>query len=231
MYAEEGQTQKLEVVRGLASVITYWPRVAGELVTAAAPTCVVYDPTGAQLATPAATVGADRQVTFTWTPAAELPCAEDYRYELAYTAGGVAKTDAVYFDLVRVGLACPIDDNQLEAVEPDLQKWLQARSMASAQRFIVRAWDDILGRIRSAGYRPGLLTDRHAFARAATERALVHVLTSLMRVPDDVWNRKRDIHQADYEAAWAALGSLKFEDTANPGPAVKSVISQPRWRR
>lgn len=231
MYAEEGQTQKLEVVRGLASTITYWPRVGGELVTPTSPTATLYDPSGAQLASPAATVEQNGRITFPWTPAASLACVEDYRYEVTFTSGGVSRIDAVYFDLVRVSLACPVTDNQLEAVEPDLQKWLSARSMPSAQRFILRAWDDILGRIRAAGYRPGLLTDRHAFTRAATERALAYMMASLMRAPDDVWSRKRDLHQEDYEAAWAAIGTLKFESPAAPGPAQKRTISQPRWRR
>lgn len=227
----EGQTQKLELVRGLEARVVYWPRSDGKLVTAAAPTVVVYDRGGAQLAAPAAAVQANGSITFDWTPAADLTCAEDYRYEIGFTVGGRARKDVVYFDVVRVSLACPIDQSQLEAIEPDLPKWIAARSIPDASRWIVRAWDDIVGRIRAAGFRPALITDRHVFARAATELALVKVCTTLIRQTDDVWDRKRDLHQEDYEAAWASLGALKFESPDQPGPVEKRTVAQPRFRR
>jgi len=228
---DEGQMQKLEVVRGIASTISFWPRAAGELLDVTSPTVIVYDPSGAVLDAPVAAVQTDKRVTFEWSPSAALACAEDYRYEVEYLIGTDSFVDVVYFDLVRVSLKCPIDDNHLEAEEPDLQKWLQARQLPSAKRWIVSAWDDIVGRIRTAGYRPSLITDRHAFTRAATELSLVKVLTTLIRQPNDVWDRKRELHQEAYVAAWGSVGTIKFEDVAAPGPASKRTISQPRWRR
>jgi hypothetical protein len=230
-FVHEGSRSKLELVRGLAATVAYWPRVDGQLVAAAAPVVRVYDPAGALLAEPAAAVQPNKSVTFDWTPPATADLAEDYRYEIDYTVGGKPRKDVVYLDVCRVSLACPIDQNQLEALEPDLPKWLAARNISDAQRWIVRAWDDILGRIRAAGFRPALVTDRHVFAAAATELALVKVLTTLIRQPDDLWDRKRELHEDDYEAAWAAIGALKFESPDRPGPVAKRTVAQPRFRR
>jgi hypothetical protein len=227
-FVAEGRTQKLEVVRELASTIVYWPRDEGRLLVATAPSVAIYDPALSQIATPAAAVQPNKSIQFSWTPEATRQLAEDYRYEVTFTAGGAVRKDVVYFDLVRVALACPVDQNQLEAIEPDLPKWLAARSIADASRWIVRAWDDVVGRIRAAGYRPALITDRSPLAATV---ALVKVLTSLIRQTDDVWDRKRDLHQEDYEAAWAAIGALKFEDGLTPGPALQRALSQPHWRR
>ncbi len=231
-FVAEGQTQKLEVIRGAAAVtLTYWPRGDGKLLAATSPTAKVFDPSSVQLATPSATVQSDGSIIFSWTPGAALQLAEDYRYEVTFSVGGVVRSDVVYFDLVRMPLSCPVDQNLLEAIEPDLPKWLAGRNITDASRYIARAWDEIVARIRAAGYRPALVTDRFAFVGAGVELALVKVLTSCIRQPGDLWDRKREIHADDYEAAWSAIGAIKFEDELQPGPVEKRTIAQPHFRR
>lgn len=232
-----GSLRKKEIVRGIANTLAYWPRIEGKLVTATSPTVTIYDPGGASITSPAAAVGVDEGITFSWTPAATLAFDEDYYFEVTFTddASKVRK-DKEYFDLVRIPLHCPIDQNYLEMLEPKLRTWLDGNGLGTsddaAQRFIIIAWDDIVSRIRAAGFRPALITDRYAFARAAAFRAIMRILETQVRTGNsDHWKDKIDRYTKYYEEAWAGIGKVKFEDIDQGGaPVGEATPAQVRFR-
>jgi hypothetical protein len=205
---------KPELVRGRSNVLAYSAASGGVARTVTSPTLVgVYDPSGALLtsaAPPVLTVNGTRGLLITWTPDAGWALSEDYRFDLTFAVAGVTEMASLYFDLVRSSLECPVDDSVLAELEPDLPRWLAARGAADARSFIQMAWDDIVARIRSTGFRPALVTDRHAFGRACAHRALSLLTQTLIQQPQDKWDRKRELHAAEYDTAWGSLGTLKF---------------------
>jgi hypothetical protein len=223
---------KLELVRGIANPVTYRPSVDGLSVAATSATVrSVRGPAEETYTAPAATVSGD-SVSFSFMPPAACGLAEDYSFEIEWAAGGVSYVDLVYFDVVRVPLLCPVTQADLEKLEPDVPKWLKARDIFDAQQWISAAWDDVVSKIRAAGKRPALATDRHVFARPTVHLAISLLCETLVRQPGDLWEGKRDWHAARYEATWAGIGSIRFDDERQiGGPSEKVTISQPRWRR
>lgn len=210
---------KLEVVRGAATKIAVVPRAGGERLEATNPAVVgIYDSGGSAIAGhgATATIGPEGSVVVSWTPDAALTLGEDLRLALSYDADGLSRTEEVWFDLVRISLACPVDDLVLASIEPDVPKWLAARGLPDASGVILAAWEDVVARIRAAGSRPALITDRHAFTRAAAHRALVLLSATLIQAPGDKYDRKREIHEQEWDRAWGTIGAIRFAPDENP---------------
>jgi len=209
------------MVRGRENVLTNLAASGGVARKVSAVTLLgIFDGIGGVIAsaTPpvVAPVADEPGFTVTWTPDAGLLLAEDYRFELDVTleATGRVERIPVFFDLVRVSLECPVSTEALVLLEPDVPRWLAARQLPDARGFIQMAWDDVVARIRAAGFRPALVTDRHAFSRACAHRALVLILQTLIQTPGDKYDRKHEIHAAEYDTAWGAIGTIRF--TADP---------------
>lgn len=228
-----GQTTKLEVVQGIANTVKYWPRVDGKLVTATNPSITgLFDAANQQITgAGAASAGGDGSIQFIWTPAASLYLAEDYRFEVSYTDGTVPRTDRTYFDLVKVKLECPVDDNLLQAVEPNVMKWLAGQGLTSSQQFIQRAWGQIVQRIRGQGYRPALITDRFAFTDSCVSLSLSFICKAQQREDGDVFDKKSAFWAEQYARDWAAIGAIKFEDPLQLGwPIGRRTPGQPKFK-
>lgn len=204
---------KLEVARGVTTPVTYYPRVGGEaVVPTAGAVLAIATPEGIGITPlPVAAVQTDGRVTFNLDLGDTYRLDEDYSFKVQFTVAGVVHTDVVYFDLVLVPLACPVDQKDLEEREPDLTKWLAAAKVSSAAPFIAAAWVEIVGRVRAAGYRPALLTDRAAFAQPCIVLALQKLMVTLIKSANDGWTVKHTLYGHEFETAWALIGPLKFK--------------------
>lgn len=227
----EGVVGKLEVVRGISNRVRYTPRLDGAQVEATAPALrLIAGPEGGSVEPNLPAVTATEGVLhFDWTPGAALALDEDYRFEIRWTdTDNQVHDDVVYFDVVRVPLTCPVDDALLEAREPLLPKHLAALGLATAQQFIQTAWSHVVAKIRGMGFRPSLVTDRHAFTEPAVALALEHLMVALVRSPGDLYDRKAAIYRATQDAAWGAVGRVKFADDS--GAVAGDASALPRFR-
>lgn len=225
--------EKQELVRGIAGRIVLWPRVAGRLLAASAPAVLkLLDPSGESLGLdplPVATVEQDGSIAFTWTPGASLELAEDYHALVAYEADGRIYRDLVYCDVVLVPLACPIDQKVLEARDPRVTRFAAQLPPDTIPAAIGAAWGDVVGRVRSAGYRPALLTDRARFFEPAVRLSLANVMMVATKEPGDTWDKARELYSKAFDEAWASLGPLKFASAEDTAPVMKRSL-QPLFR-
>lgn len=224
-----------EVRRGYAAnVLTWWARTpgAGPVTLAAAPTYVVYSPSGAVLAsgtaskTDVASVGSYATVTIDASDTTTYQLEESYRVEFTFTST-IVYVDSLYFDCVRQPFVSPVHLSDLVAELADAERRLtrQAETMAtgrtSAQQAWMHsslAWGDTMALIRSAGTGalPRLIVDREAIRRVVT----AYAVSRMLRADDDT--QRADEWEQRAQARFRALGPLRY-DTAEDGSASGTV--------
>jgi len=246
-YQAELDDRRLQIPRATRTV-SMWPKVDGANVSASAVTASLYNREGALLTSssiaPTEVDGVSRcDVTVS---AASLHLAEDYRIELAYSAGGRSHTIWRMLDVV----AHPFDAllvvslNDLCDVWPDVQPALlrQAEAQASgrtavqqAQVLILRAWEQVRRWIRKrveTDYR-----DQRITAWIADDMDLRPVIVlqaiALARLADgdtasaDAWSERAS-------RAWSEVPSLRFAPSddrvvTSEVPSVGSVTMRRGW--
>lgn len=216
-YTAKGIDQRAEVAQHatVQDTLEFWPLVDGAPVVPSAGSLTVYGPGGAVVvARAAATVGGTSgrmSLTQAWTAGA-YPLDEDYHALWEFTVGSATYMERQYFDVVLAKLSCPVETNDLLEVYPNIDKMLVAVGVSDASRPVKRAWAWVLSKIRGTGLRPSLVLDRSRLHEPTLERALYYACDSLMRQPDDLWERRALRHEKDADAALASIGELKYDE-------------------
>lgn len=80
------------------------------------------------------------------------------------------------------------------------------------QREIDRAWDDVQAMIQSKGYRPALIMNSEDIRPVHLYWTLVKVCRNLSRSPEDIWWRRADTFDSEFQSR---SGMLKFNYDSN----------------
>ena len=213
-YVNEGIDQRAEVALGLSDSLTYYARRDGAPETVSAVTVRVLSPSGEVLvaSTSSGVTTSTNAITFTQTWLSTVyQLWEDYVLELSWTGGGLARSDRMFFDVVKSKLQCPLELNQVQELYPDIASHLAAVGESDCSKAIKRAWSIMLDRIRSGRNRPSLILDRARLVNPALQLATSIVCGWLTRETDDIWDKRCERHLKSYETLMAGLGELKYD--------------------
>lgn len=181
------------------------------------------------------TYSLDASNTGTWSLG--LPCVALFKY----TAGSVARSQRVMFDIVRVPLYAhpPCNTKDVLNCHATLEDAMQQAGLTTdgtttadpdATPYINEAWADVLEILRSRGRRPALVTDVTAFAPTLRALSRVRVLRALFIQPNDLYDKLADAEQKYADEAMTSLSNnLRYDegDNGGAGQPVKAFM-QPR---
>lgn len=222
-YMDEGIDQRPEVV--LTNTLINSPSVLDSLVfyikangapvtpDAASAFVTLINDGGAVIAARQAAViatGGKLSLTQNW-PEATYPLAEDYCALWEWQVAAVAFADRQYFDCVRSKLPCLIDTSDLQEELPTILDHLAAIGEVDGSKFIRRGWNELLDRIRSGANRPSLILDRGRLVQPAVKLAMAKACRALAKQVDDLWWKRAEQYDEEYDHAWAGLGQLKYD--------------------
>lgn len=235
VYINKGFDQKSEILEGHNDTLVMWPRVTAESVIPAVASVEILSPTGNILVPNTAAVvdGVTGKLSFSqvWGQLT-YPRDEDYVAVWTFTSAGVQYVERQYFDVVISKLVCPVDTNQLLELYPNIVQHLAAVQVTDASRFIRQAWGTVLDRIRAAGNRPSLIMESIRLAGPTKALAASLVCDALSRDPTDVWWARARNWEAEYNARFSGLGSLKYdvdEDGVHDGDEETARVARVRF--
>lgn len=219
-YANEGTDVRAEVKQGTdADSLVYYAKDNGVPVTVDPGTAfVTIKDTGSAdlVARTAATIAAGGKLSRSQTwPEATYPLLEDYQAVWEWQVGGIPFSDVQFFDVVRNKLPIMIDTSDLQEFYPNLDKHLNAIEETDASKAIRTAWNTMLDRIRTSGARPSLIVDRARLVMPAKHLAMANVARMLCRKEGDIWDKRADHHDKQFEILFGGLGSLRYDINEN----------------
>lgn len=234
-YVDEGIDERLEVQLGTTDELKFFVKRDGAAVapTALSAWVTILDPGGAlkvaRTQTGVTINGATVLFVQDWTG---YELWEDYVADLEYSIAGRVYKERHFFDVVRCRLRCLVDESDVLEFYPDAEDHLQALKIADASRFIKRAWSEILNRIRAGKNRPSLILDTKRLIPVALHKSLEYMCLALFKELDDVWDKRRSIHEGKVKQAWADLGELKYDRTEDglAGNNESKRINRRQWQ-
>lgn len=235
-YRSEGIDQRAEVVRNAVDSLVYWAKDNGATLAIDSNTAyvTVLDNTGntkvARTQTGITLTTADGKVSFsqTWT---NYELAEDYVLLVEWSTGSIPFADRLYFDVVLNKLKCPIDNNDILELYPDMDSHIVSIGQTAVDKFIKRAWAHLMNRIRSGHSRPSLILDRARLVEPAIEKAAEYTCRALSKELDDIWDVRRKDHADRYKEAMAGLGELKYDKDEDglASPGEDKRVNRRKW--
>lgn len=208
--------QRAEVQQSAVDSLVYFVRKEGAPLTpdTGSVWVTVLDPSGnvkqARTQTGVTLEGSRITYTRTWGTEFELLW-EDYVLVVEWQETGVTRSDRLYFDVVRTKLSCPVTNEDVLEMYPDMDEHIQSVSVTHAGKFIRRAWSQLLDAIRSGHNRPSLILDRARLVNPTLHLALHFLCNSLTKNPQDVWYTRARDHKKQYDQLLAGLGELKYD--------------------
>lgn len=138
---------------------------------------------------------------------------QDYSAEFTYVSSGYSYTNRVVFDIVRLPLIhrCPVRIDDLKNAHSAIDAKLSNASETDAhQRYIHRAWIDVLTWCRAQGFRPGLIVDPVVLYAPTLARALELFWIAHTDVPNGTADRFAERYGEEYKASLDKV-VLKFD--------------------
>lgn len=209
-------------MRPTSAAVTLYSASGGELVAEAAPTI------------DAANVGR-LALSRTW-PADTFPIGEDYAAQWAFVVNGITYSERVFFDVVRNRLPIAVHPRLMTDLQPNLGTHLRAVGLEGndddLRVFAIHGHAHMCQRLRKAGWRPSLVSDRRRLVPVALHYALHFANAAISKTPDDLFDKRATTALKLAGELFDGLGRLKVDvdqdGTTGPDERAHSPV-QPNW--
>lgn len=156
---------------------------------------------------------------------------KDYTAEFTFVSGGMTYVRRVLFDIVRIPLVpfCPVRIDDLKNAHSAIDAKLSNASETDAhQRYIHRAWIEVLTWCRAQGFRPGLIIDPVVLYAPTLAKALELFWIAHTDVPNGTADRFAEKYGEEYKSSLDRV-VLKWDTTENRAVDTTRGMNQPMW--